>query len=277
MATRPSRSFRSRVAILGLVLALAVPMPSARGYEFRRVLRKGSHGGDVRALEIRVGGWFPSARRKRLRIDRFFGARTVRAVKHFQRHYGLTVDGIAGPQTFRKIASLESGDGSTAHFDWMEFRQKRNRRCSRRANSFAGTFRGGRMGKRRVHRNVKRMMWRLEAMRAKAEGRPVLITSGFRSVPYNRCVGGGRLSQHLYGLGVDINIKGVSPGRERRIARRSQIHGIVCSASYRHNHLDLRIENQKLRRIRYWWWPKRDGRGRDLGEDGRPCSRASRG
>jgi hypothetical protein len=260
-----------KIAALTLILGLVVLVPDSWGHEFKRVLRRRSHGKDVRALEKRVAAWFPSAQRTRLVIDRYFGARTERAVKRFQRHYDLTVDGIAGPQTFRKLASLEDRDGSTAHFDWPEFVQKRHPSCSRRANSFAGTFRGGRLRVSRTRRNVKRLMWRLEAIRAKAGNQPVRVTSGFRSVPYNRCVGGGRLSQHLYGLAVDINIAGVNAHRERKIARRSQIHGIVCSSSYRHNHLDLRIENPRLGRIRYWWWPERDRRGRDLSSNGRPC------
>jgi uncharacterized protein YcbK (DUF882 family) len=245
--------------------------PHALGYEFKRVLRRGSHGRDVRALEVRVVGWFPSNYQRRLIVDKSFGHRTVRAVKAFQRHYGLTVDGIAGPQTFKKISTLQNGDGSTAHFDWFEFVQKSNDQCAQGADSFAGSFRGGRVGKRRVKHNLARWMWRLEAIRAKSGDRRITITSGFRSIPYNRCIGGARLSQHLYGMAVDINIAGLGAHRERTIARRSQVHGIACYSTEHHNHLDLRIENARLPAYRQWWWPERDHQGRDLTDDGRPC------
>ncbi|MGH2808443.1 MAG: D-Ala-D-Ala carboxypeptidase family metallohydrolase, partial [Actinomycetota bacterium] len=224
---------RSSTALRGLTVTAAVlcfvglPRAEAREYEFDRVLRRGSHGRDVRALELRVIGWF-SAKKRRLVLDRDFGRRTKRAVKAFQRHYDLTVDGIAGPQTFGKIKELEHSDGSTAHFDWPEFVHGKSAGCSRRANSFAGTFRGGRVGRHRARMNIKRLMWRLEAMRAKAGNHPVQITSAFRSVAYNRCIDGARLSQHLYGTAVDIRIVNVGAHRERKIAKRSQVHGISC-------------------------------------------------
>ena len=64
---------------------------------------------------------------------------------------------------------------------------------------------------------------------------------------------------------------GVSNRREREIAKGSQIHGIACYSSLSHNHFDLPIENRDLRAGRFWWWPRRDRRGRDLTEGGNPC------
>jgi len=252
-------------------LGLAGVMPPANAYEFERPLQRGSTGRDVRALELRVAGWYPAAVQRTLRVDRRFGGRTERALEAFQRHYGLAVDGIAGPQTFRKLDSLEDPDGSTRNFDWTELAQKRSETCGSRANSFAGSFRGGAVGSARVRSNVRSWMWRLEAIRAKAGDRPVTVLSAFRSQPYNRCIGGATLSQHLYGLAVDIDIAGIPPRRERQIARRSQVHGIACYAETAHNHLDLRIDNTSLPDYRHWWWPERDRRGRDRASDGRPC------
>lgn len=255
-------------ALVGALFLGAIDVAEAR--KFRRTLSRGSKGSDVRALEIRVAGWFREGRKTPLRVDRYFGGRTVRAVKAYQRHYGLTVDGIAGPQTFRSLHKLEDRNGSTAHFDWSEFKQKRVSRC-RRGNRFANTFKGGRVKAAKVRRNVRRLMWRLEAMRAKAGGRWIRIDSGFRSVAYNRCVGGARLSQHLYGTATDITVNGIDAHRTRNIARHSQFHGIACYRSNRHTHLDIRIENRDLRKTRFWWWPERDKRGRDLDSVGKPC------
>ncbi len=42
-------------------------------------------------------------------------------------------------------------------------------------------------------------------------GRPVVITSGYRTHQRNRAVGGATLSQHLYGTAADIQISGVKP------------------------------------------------------------------
>jgi zinc D-Ala-D-Ala carboxypeptidase len=99
----------------------------------------------------------------------------------------------------------------------------------------------------------------------------VVVVSGFRSIPYGRCIGSGSLSQHLFGTAADIQIAGIGGHRERRLARGSQVHGIECYSTTSHNHFDLRIENKDLAAYRYWYWPKRDRRGRDLASDGRPC------
>jgi zinc D-Ala-D-Ala carboxypeptidase len=259
------------VGLLLACLALSAVPEDALAYPFSRVLARGDRGQQVKALEIRVVGWFPRPVRKTLHVNRRFGRRTVRAVKAFQRRYGLTVDGIAGPQTFGRLDRLQDRDGSTAHFEFGEFKQHRNSGCSRRANRHAGTFRGGRVGRHKVRRSVKRLMWRLEAIRAKAHGRPVEVVSGFRSVAYNRCIGGATLSQHLYGTAVDIKIARVGGHRERRLARRSQIHGLECYSSLAHNHLDIRIENPRLPDFRHWYWPERDRWGRDLTSDSRVC------
>ena len=37
------------------------------------------------------------------KADGYFGANTLAAVKEAQRHYGLVVDGICGPNTWNKI------------------------------------------------------------------------------------------------------------------------------------------------------------------------------
>lgn len=259
------------VVFVAACLAVTLMLEQASAYKFRRVLSRGDRGKAVKALEIRVVGWFPEVARTRLKVNRAFGRRTVRAVKASQRHYNLAVDGVAGPQTFGRLNRLQDRNGSTAHFNFSEFQQHRNPSCSRKANRSAGTFRGGRVGRRLVRRNVKRLMWRLEAIRAKGNGRPVTVGSGFRSVAYNRCIGGGSLSQHLYGTAADIKIAHMRGRRERTLARGSQIHGIECYANLVHNHLDIRIENRKLNDYRFWYWPERDRRGRDLTSNSRLC------
>jgi len=42
-------------------------------------------------------------------------------------------------------------------------------------------------------------------------GRPVVITSGYRTQAHNRAVGGAANSQHLYGRAADVRVEGVSP------------------------------------------------------------------
>lgn len=256
---------------MGALVAVASVMPAAGAYKFDRKLRPGMQGKDVKALQVRVAGWYPTRRQKRFYIDGAYGKQTTQAVKHFQNYYGMKATGIAYRRVFRKLNRLEDKNRSTLHFDWSEFKQHRNGSCSAQANAYAGTFRGGMTSARTVKRNVRRLMWRLEAVRAKGGAHPIGINSGFRSVPYNNCIGGAGASQHLYGTAADNRMANVSNRHQRYLAKSSQVHGIMCYSSLSHNHFDLRIENKDLSSQRSWWWPKRDSQGRDLASDGRPC------
>ena len=258
------------VLIVGLVAAIVVASP-ASAYTFTRSLKEGDQGRDVKQLQFRMAGWYPSADQTHHGLDGRFGPATTEAVKAFQAFYGLSPDGIAGPATFAILDGIEDDNGSTLHFDWKEFKQKANSRCSAKANAYAGTFKGGMVAPRRARRNVKKLMWRLEALRAKAGDKPVGINSAFRSVSYNDCIGGARLSQHQYGTAVDNRMAEVTNRFERDVAKATQFHGIGCYSSMSHNHFDLRLDNRALDGGRYWWWPDRDKSGRDLADDGKPC------
>ena len=261
---------RSVVLVL-VALMLAVGAGPAAAYTFERTLKQGDSGPDVKALQVRVAGWFPSEGQDEMGVDGTFGPGTVSAVKAFQEFFGLTPDGVAGPSTFAVIAGLEDDDGSTAHFDWDEFTQNTNPNCSAKANAYANTFKGGMVSPARAKKNIKRLMWRLEAMRAKAGGKSVAINSGFRSTAYNDCIGGAGASQHMYGTAADNRMAEVTNRYERDLARRSQVYGIGCYSSTTHNHFDIRIENRDYPSGQFWWWPEQDEKGRDLADDGKPC------
>lgn len=255
--------------VLGLVSGLwALP---AYGYEFTQPLRKGDKGRPVRALQVRLAGWFPGELHETFNVDGHFGRQTVRTVKAFQKEYGLVESGVARRSLFAILHRLQDNDGSTSHFDFSEFEQNFNSNCGARANAYSGTLGGGLVSPRRTKMYVKRLMWRLEAVRRKAGGKPIGINSGFRSVAYNDCIGGARASQHMYGTAVDQRQANVSNRWQRKLARRSQFHGIGCYSSQTHNHLDLRIDNRDLPTQQGWWWPDRDDSGRDLDESGAPC------
>jgi len=66
----------------------------------QRGLARGRVGWDVSVLEFRLRRYGLSARR----IDGRFDAATARALRRFQRAYGLDPDGLAGPRTFRALA-----------------------------------------------------------------------------------------------------------------------------------------------------------------------------
>ena len=234
-------------------------------------LQKGDKGVDVKALQVRLAGWYPYKDQSLFEIDRVFSEKTRIALEAFQTHYGLEVDGVAGLSTYKALNALEDKDRTTEHFDYSEFWQNRNSNCSRRANRYAGTFDGGMVPTHEVKRNVRRLMWRLEALRAKLGDNPIAINSGFRSVAYNKCINGASRSQHMYGTAADMRIVDVSNRKARNHAKGSQVHGIGCYSSLSHNHFDLRMQNESLEAAMFWWWPKRDDFQRDLASDGLPC------
>jgi peptidoglycan hydrolase-like protein with peptidoglycan-binding domain len=256
--------------ILGGLLVAAIP-DFAEAYEFKRPLAPGDTGADVRALNVRIAGWYPNNQQGRFYVNAKYGKRTAKAVSEFEAFHGLPADGVAGPEVFELLDTLEDQDGSTLHFDFSEFVQRTNSACSAKANAYAGTFAGGMAAPQQVRRNVKRLMWRLEAVRAKGGDGPIGINSGFRSLAYNQCIGGAAASQHLYGTAADNRVAGITNRTSRDLARGSQFAGIGCYSSTSHNHFDLRIENRDLPSSRFWWWPQQDPKGRDLDDAGRPC------
>ena len=260
-------TFISFLACIVLVMGAA----PALAYEWPESLGPKQKGPAVRALQVRVAGWYPDGNKDLFVIDGVFGDQTRAAVEAFQAHYGLPVDGVAGTAMFKRLNALEDEDQSTEHFDWSEFWQNRNPNCSRKANRYAGTFDGGRVEVTVVTRNVRWLMWRLEALRAKLGDHPIAINSAFRSVAYNQCIGGASLSQHMYGTAADFKVLDVANRAARDTGKASQFHGIACYSSLTHNHFDLRLQNESLRDAHYWWWPERDKVGRDLAEDERPC------
>ncbi len=226
------------------IVALALPLfyapESAEAYSWSRTLKRGDSGADVRELQIRVAGWAAdSPSQTYVAVDGVFGAQTEAAVKRFQRAYGLTVDGIVGPQTQAVLNSLEKSDGSTKHFNWSEFYSKDG-----------SGFSGGKVGAATVRENVRRMMWKLEAVRKKAGNSPVIINSGFRSVSHNSRVGGASNSMHMYGVAADIRVSGKTPTQVRSIVRTSGFSGSYAESTY--NHIDSRIEYNYG--SQFWYW-----------------------
>lgn len=70
----------------------------------------GSRGSEVTQIQTKLKRWgYYNGN-----IDGIYGSQTVEAVKYFQRKNGLTVDGIAGPQTLKAMGIYTSSTSSTS-------------------------------------------------------------------------------------------------------------------------------------------------------------------
>lgn len=175
----------------GVVVLSDVPAHADGCYTFGRTLSEGMSGADVTQLQIRVSGYpgFGAV----LALDGSFGPATKSAVIRFQQAWGLTADGIAGPQTFNKIYALQDDDCSTVHFTWSEL------------NTCNSDWSGGAVSAAQAKANMKVNMWKLEALRHDLGDVPLVVSSGFRSYACNSAVGGASTSRHLYGDAVDLD------------------------------------------------------------------------
>ncbi|AQS55129.1 spore cortex-lytic enzyme [Novibacillus thermophilus] len=94
-----------RICLAFIVLAsvlLAPVMTDDADAHAPRKLSYGSENGDVWDLQyrLRLLGYY------KLKLDGQFGIHTSQAVKRFQRDYGLKVDGIVGPATWRTLKKV---------------------------------------------------------------------------------------------------------------------------------------------------------------------------
>lgn len=100
--------------IMILVLLSAVIISGADRREYVDAISKfGSRGDEVRQIQTKLKQWgyYSGA------TDGIYGTQTKKAVESFQKKNGLTVDGIAGPQTLKAIGIPQSsggGGGSTS-------------------------------------------------------------------------------------------------------------------------------------------------------------------
>ena len=72
--------------------------------------------------------------------------------------------------------------------------------------------------------NIKALVLNvLDPLRARI-GRPIIITSGYRSQRVNELVGGSKTSQHMLGKAADIHIQGYTPQQMEMVYRTIQMY-----------------------------------------------------
>ncbi|MEI7055106.1 M15 family metallopeptidase [Nocardioides sp. CCNWLW239] len=197
-------------ASLAAVSVTAAPAQADACYTWSGTLQQGSSGGAVTQLQIRVAGWAASG--TVFSIDGSYGPATTTAVRNFQAAYGLSADGVAGPNTFNKIYALQDDDCTPIHFSWSEVDDV----CY---GGWPTPVSGVTIAQ--VKANLMQAMWRAEAIRHRLGDNPLRVTSAYRSRACNTSVGGASNSNHLYGRAMDL-VPGSSATTMCGIARASR-------------------------------------------------------
>ena len=78
-------------------------------------------------------------------------------------------------------------------------------------------------------------------------GKPVTITSAFRTQKHNEAVGGTKYSQHLYGTAADIKVSGVAPNTVATYVEKllGNSGGVGRYSSF--THVDVRKQKSRWR------------------------------
>lgn len=82
----------------------------------------------------------------------------------------------------------------------------------------------------------KNMVTWLEMLR-KTIGKPVIITSGYRTPEHNKKVGGAKYSYHMRGCAADIKVEGMTPKEVAEALNKiapSYSFGIIVESSWVH-------------------------------------------
>lgn len=100
--------------VCAVALVAFVPAPETAD---AAVLKQGSTGSLVRTVQTKLKNWgyYTGA------VDGVYGAKTVAAVKYFQRKNGLTQDGVVGPATAAKMGVTLSSSGTTGYSNSDEY------------------------------------------------------------------------------------------------------------------------------------------------------------
>jgi zinc D-Ala-D-Ala carboxypeptidase len=220
------------IGSVGAGLVAAGALPAAAGDLGVRELRTGMSGVDVRELQIRIAGWASDdARHSFVQVSGVFDAATDAAVRRFQKAHGLPSDGVVGPAMRDQLAALAAADGSTLHFEWAPF-----------AAPDGGGFAGGNLDEATVRENVRRLMYKLEALRHKLDGREIEVRAGFHGTGYRPSRLAPTGGVHTDGGAADITVAGLTTYAVYRVAQTCGFSGL---GSYVQSwlHCDSRAEH----------------------------------
>lgn len=155
------------------------------------------------------------------KIDGVEDSKTKAGIRHFQKIFGLAVDGIASSKTWDVLNKAKG----VKNFKVREFAC---RHC----------------GEIKIDINL---LLKLEELRRAIGNRPIIINSGYRCPTHNKKVGGAKNSQHLYGKAADIRVNGMNPRTLEKYADTVFANGGVGMGGQDFVHVDTRGHRARWR------------------------------
>lgn len=166
-------------------------------------------------------------------VDRSFGIKTELAVKEFQKRNNLKVDGVVGPNTWKRLNSTHPVMNPIAEYS---LKTDGNKKIS--ANFTVKEF-ACKDGTDSILIDREFVADKLQKIRNHF-GASVTINSGYRTDSYNKKVGGAANSYHVKGQAFDIVVKGKTPAEVAMYAYSIGIPGIIQYNTF--VHVDSREE-----------------------------------
>lgn len=107
------KSRKGRIVLIILLLLVTISgifIFSFENSEVEALSKYGSRGEEVRQIQTKLKRWgYYNGN-----VDGIYGSETQEAVRYFQRKNGLTVDGIAGPNTLKAMGIYSSNNSSSS-------------------------------------------------------------------------------------------------------------------------------------------------------------------
>lgn len=194
------------------------------------------------------------------KADGIYGSSTKSAVKKFQAAKGLKQTGVADANTLKKIAdavqaksdennasiTTDSSNSAKSNFastpsKVVKYSKKRDGSTKLTENFTVKEF-ACKDGSDEILIDAK-LVALLQDIRDHF-GKPVVITSAYRTASHNTSVGGVKNSQHTLGKAADIYISGVSPKQIADYAKKLGVKGVGLYSSF--VHVDTRTKQS------YW-------------------------